>query len=234
MTSWSRLVVVAAWTIAAAFVALVVGAALLAPIRGDVLVLASAKQIDRLASSTLQLHSASGWTSIGVFLTTNVPAAPKTVTLLEATVPVGLYDSVKVANQVLPASINVRQTMPAQILLGLADGRASTASIYVGSQGVSLGLNELSGQMKAVPAFRLIDQFGRPFDNSSIAGHDVVLAAFHTTCQQTCPLYTGLFLQLQQQLPTSVLLIEATNDPWHDSAHVLRSYAGRSEQVGHS
>jgi cytochrome oxidase Cu insertion factor (SCO1/SenC/PrrC family)/thiol-disulfide isomerase/thioredoxin len=219
--------VVAAWSIAAALVALVVGEALLAPIRGDVLVLASARQIDHLASSTLQLHSASGWTSIGAFRTTNVPTAPKTVTLLEAMAPVGLYDGLKVADQVLPASINVQQSMPAQILLGLADGGASKASIYVGSQSVSLGLNELSGQMKAVPAFRLFDQFGRPFDNSSITGHDVVLAAFHTTCQQTCPLYTGLFLQLQQQLPTSVLLIEATTDPGHDSADVLRAYAGK-------
>ncbi|MHB8611302.1 MAG: redoxin family protein [Candidatus Dormibacteraceae bacterium] len=92
---------------------------------------------------------------------------------------------------------------------------------------MSLGLNELSGQLKPMPAFNLSDQFGRQFDNSSIAGRDVVLAAFHTTCRETCPLYTGLFLQLQKQIPPSVLLVEATNDPWEDTATVLRAYAGR-------
>lgn len=227
MIARSRWLVVAAWAIAAAFVVFVIGGVLLAPVRGDVLVLASSKQSDYLAGSALQLHSPSGWRSLGIFPGIDVPSAPNIVTLVQATAPVGLYDSLKVANQVLPVSINVQQNMPAQILLGVADGRASTSSIYVGSQSVSLGLNELSGQMKAVPAFRLIDQFGRPFDNSSIAGHDVVLAAFHTTCQVTCPLYTGLFLQLQKQLPASVLLIEATNDPGKDSADVLRAYAGK-------
>ena len=53
------------------------------------------------------------------------------------------------------------------------------------------------------------------------------MAAFHTTCKEACPLYTGLFLQLQRQLPASVLLIEVTTDPAKDSADVLRGYAGR-------
>lgn len=227
MIAWDRWLMVAAWAVAAAFVVLVIGGVLLAPIRGDVLILASARQPGYVAGSDLQLHSSAGWMSLGISRGVNVPAAPKTVTLLEARAPVGFYDSLKVANQELAVSINVEQGVLSQLLLGVVDGRASTAGIYVGSEAVSLGLSELSGQMRAMPAFRLIDQFGRPFDNVSVAGHDVILAAFHTTCQATCPLYTGLFLQLQQQLPPSVLLIEVTNDPAKDSADVLRGYAGR-------
>jgi len=54
-----------------------------------------------------------------------------------------------------------------------------------------------------------------------------LLAAFHTSCHETCPLYTGLFLQLRRQLPPSVLLVEATTDPQEDTPDVLRAYAGR-------
>jgi cytochrome oxidase Cu insertion factor (SCO1/SenC/PrrC family) len=94
-------------------------------------------------------------------------------------------------------------------------------------EAVSLGLNELAGQLRPVPAFSLVDQFGRSFGNASIAGHEVVLAAFHTTCQETCPLYTGLFMQLRRELPPTVLLVEATTDPWTDRPDLLRQYAGR-------
>jgi cytochrome oxidase Cu insertion factor (SCO1/SenC/PrrC family) len=78
-----------------------------------------------------------------------------------------------------------------------------------------------------MPAFTLTDQFGRRFDNASIAGHEVVLAAFHTSCRETCPLYTGLFMQLRRELPPDVLLVEATTNPWEDGPDVLREYAGR-------
>ena len=78
-----------------------------------------------------------------------------------------------------------------------------------------------------MPDFSLIDQFGRPFTNQAIAGHDVLLAAFHTNCHTTCPLYTGLFLQLRKQLPPSVMLIEATTAPDEDTPTLLLDYAGR-------
>src|SRR5260370_5129418 len=77
-----------------------------------------------------------------------------------------------------------------------------------------------------MPAFALADQAGRAFDNSAIAGKDVVIAAFHTTCHQTCPLYTALFEQLEKQkLPSNVLLAEVTTDPATDVPSVLASYA---------
>ncbi len=227
MSAPNRWLPLVAWSVAAAVAVLIVGRLLLTPLQGDVLVLASGPQPDHLAGSSLELHSSSGWTVLGSFPGSPVPAAPKTVTLLTARAPVGSYDRLRSGNLELPVRMTVQQNVLAPVLIGVADGRLSKDSIYAGSESVSLGLNELSGQLKAVPAFRLFDQFGRPFDKSSIAGHDVILAAFHTTCRETCPLYTGLFLQLQAQLPPSVLLIEATNDPWRDTPEVLRAYAGR-------
>src|SRR5260370_18639452 len=77
-----------------------------------------------------------------------------------------------------------------------------------------------------MPAFDLIDQAGSRFDNATIAGKDVVVAAFNTTCHQTCPLYTALFAQLQRQkLPPSVLLVEVTTDSATDTPTALANYA---------
>ena len=70
-----------------------------------------------------------------------------------------------------------------------------------------------------MPPFQLVDQAGRPFDAASVRGKVTVLAAFHTTCQTTCPLYTGLFFQLRKRLPASVQLVEATTDPEQDTRH---------------
>jgi cytochrome oxidase Cu insertion factor (SCO1/SenC/PrrC family) len=75
-----------------------------------------------------------------------------------------------------------------------------------------------------MPAFALHDQLGRPFDNGTTAGSDLVIAAFHTTCHETCPLYTALFLQLQKQLPAGVMLAEVTTDPGTDTPDVLKQY----------
>jgi cytochrome oxidase Cu insertion factor (SCO1/SenC/PrrC family) len=53
----------------------------------------------------------------------------------------------------------------------------------------------------------------------------MVVAAFHTTCRDTCPIYTGLFLQLRRQLPSSVALLEVTTDPVTDTPARLQAYA---------
>jgi cytochrome c biogenesis protein CcmG, thiol:disulfide interchange protein DsbE len=200
---------------------------LLTPVKGELLVLTSARQSDRLPAAAVALHSSAGWLSVGSFNSRAVPAAPQTATLVQASVAVGSYDAVRIGQEVLPLQVQVVKDQLVPILVVVADGRATEHGAYVGTEGVNLGLNELAGQFRAVPPFSLLDQFGRPFTNASIAGRDVIVAAFHTTCHESCPLYTGLFLQLQKQLPPSVMLIEATINPWQDTPQVLREYAGR-------
>src|SRR4029077_12563318 len=51
------------------------------------------------------------------------------------------------------------------------------------------------------------------------------IAAFHTTCHQTCPLYTALFFQLQKELPAGVMLAEVTTDPGTDPPAILDAYS---------
>src|SRR6202040_2606812 len=89
--------------------------------------------------------------------------------------------------------------------------------------GVRLG--ELWGRFVPMPAFNLHDQLGHAFDSRTTAGKDLVIAAFHTTCHQTCPLYTALFFQLQKELPPGVMLAEVTTDPGTDTPAVLDGYS---------
>src|SRR5438094_8582871 len=80
-----------------------------------------------------------------------------------------------------------------------------------------------------MPAFDLTDQAGRTFNLDAIAGKDVVIAAFHTTCHETCPLYTALLLQLSRHKQGALLLVEVTTEPGTDTPGVLAAYA---RQVG--
>ena len=57
---------------------------------------ASGRTADRLPAASLQIHSAAGWTSLGSLGSRAVPAAPQTVTLLQARAPVASYDAVRV------------------------------------------------------------------------------------------------------------------------------------------
>jgi len=202
------------------------GQLLLTPTQGEILVLASARQSDRIPGATIELHSNAGWIRIGTFTNRSVPAAPGSATLVDGMAPVASYDAIRLDGRTYSAGIEVGRVGLETVLLAVADGHPVVGGIYAGSQTVSLGLNELAGHLRQMPPFNLIDQFGRPFTNESIAGHDVILAAFHISCHATCPLYTGLFLQLRRQLPSSVMLVEATTAPDEDSPDALRAYAG--------
>ncbi len=160
-----------------------------------------------------------------------VPAAPAQRELLALPVAVGAYDGVRLGHDqaILPVVVTAGHVEP--ILLGIDAGRLIAGAAYAGNDQVNLGLGELSGKFVAMPAFALQDQMGRAFDSSTTSGKDLVIAAFHTTCHQTCPLYTALFFQLQKQLPPGVMLAEVTTDPATDTPAVLDGY-GRGIGAG--
>ena len=195
----------------------------LQPTTGTLLVIGAGKTAGSIAPMSLQLHSSAGWTALGQ-VSGVVPAAPGQRELLALPVAVGSYDEVRVGGDqaTLPVVVTAGQVEP--ILLGLEAGRLLPGAAYAGNDQVNLGLGELSGKFVAMPAFSLQDQLGHPFDSSTTAGSDLVIVAFHTTCHQTCPLYTALFFQLKRQLPPGVLLAEVTTDPGTDTPAVLNAY----------
>jgi protein SCO1/2 len=85
----------------------------------------------------------------------------------------------------------------------------------------------------AAPTFSLIDQQGRPFSSSDLAGR-VALANFvYTSCTETCPLLSANMGLVQEQLRHDglfggkVVLLSYTLDPERDTPPVLARYGER-------
>ena len=198
----------------------------LQPVTGTLLVVGAGRTAGSFPAMTLELHGSAGWTALGQ-VSGNVPAAPEQRELLALPVAVGTYDAVRMGNDEASLSVAVVAGQVEPVLLGIESGRLIAGAAYAGNDQVNLGLGELSGRFVAMPAFNLKDQAGNPFDNRTTAGKDLVIAAFHTTCHETCPLYTALFFQLAKQLPPGVLLAEVTTDPATDTQATLADYGRR-------
>jgi protein SCO1/2 len=83
------------------------------------------------------------------------------------------------------------------------------------------------------PEWSLTDQTGRPFSSSNLAGR-VVLADFvYTTCTDICPLLSGTFSEVRNQLRETKLLGDKavlasfSVDPEQDTPDVLAQYGAR-------
>jgi cytochrome c biogenesis protein CcmG/thiol:disulfide interchange protein DsbE len=211
--------------VAALALVLTLAAQLWRPQPGTLLVMAGAETANSLDQGPLDLLDARAGVRLATRVQGQVPAAPDFLTVARATLAPGRYPGLRLGGQVLPADIEIRPNQVEPVLLAVSGGRVDRAGLYAGVEAVNLGLAELAHRYTPIGAFNLVDQLGRPFDNRTIAGREVVIAAFHTTCHETCPLYTGLFDQLRRQLPASVLLVEVTTDPVHDRPEILRQYA---------
>jgi protein SCO1/2 len=82
---------------------------------------------------------------------------------------------------------------------------------------------------RKVPAFKLIDEQGKPFSFSQWHGKWVVLAPSLTLCHEVCPMTTGALTQLtsnikQAGLSNQVVVAQATVDPLRDTPSRLRAY----------
>ena len=206
--------------------ALLIGLPRLQPSTGTLLVIGAGRSAGSITPTTIELHSSAGWTALGQ-VSGDVPAAPAQRELLALPVAVGTYDAVRLGSDEASLAVVVTAEQVEPILLGFESGKLIAGAAYAGNDQVNLGLGELSGRFVAMPAFNLQDQLGRPFDSKTTAGKDLVIAAFHTTCHETCPLYTALFFQLQKQLPAGVLLAEITTDPATDTPATLDAYGRR-------
>ena len=196
----------------------------LEPQTGTLLVVAAGRSPDAVTGTQVRIQGAAGWSAIGA-VSGSVPAAPDERELLAAPVAAGTYAGIALGDDVVKVEITVQAGQVEPVLIGVEHGRLIPGAAYAGNDQLNLGLGELGGKFVAMPAFALQDQDGKPFDNAAAAGQDLVIAAFHTTCHQTCPLYTALFFQLQRKLPGGVRLVEVTTDPGTDTPPALHAYA---------
>ncbi|HKW58932.1 MAG TPA: redoxin family protein [Candidatus Dormibacteraeota bacterium] len=196
----------------------------LQPATGTLVVIAAGRSATTLPAASLMLGQGGSWSAVGT-VAGDVPAAPEQRQLLEVAVPVGTYQGVRVGDAIEPVTVVITAGQVEPLLLGIEGGKPIPGAAYAGNDDVNLGLGELAGKFVAMPSFSLTDQAGRPFTLDSVVGKDVVIAAFHTTCHETCPLYTALFLQLARQQRSSVELVEVTTDPGTDTPSLLAAYA---------
>ena len=192
---------------------------------------AAGRSATTLPATPLTIHRAGGSWSHVASIGGDVPAAPDQGQLLVTELQVGAYDAIGVGGAVQRVALNVTTGHVEPLLLGIESGQLITGAAYAGNDDLNIGLGELSGKFAAMPAFSLVDQRGARVDNSTIAGRDTVVAAFHTTCHETCPLYTALFLQLAKHLSPAAGLLEVTTDPTTDTPPALSAYA---KQIGAS
>jgi cytochrome c biogenesis protein CcmG/thiol:disulfide interchange protein DsbE len=191
---------------------------------GTLVVIAAGRTATTLPDASLSLGQGGSWSAVGS-VSGSVPAAPDQRQLLTASLAPGRYDGVRLGDGSAPVTVTITAGQVEPLLLGIDSGRLLPGAVYAGNDDVNLGLGELAGKFVAMPGFDLLDQAGHPFNLARITGKDVVIAAFHTTCHETCPLYTALFLQLSKQTHGSVTLLEVTTDPGTDTPAALSAYA---------
>ena len=170
------------------------------------------------------VHGSGEWVPLGN-VSGSVPAAPAERDLMAVSLAVGAYDGVRLGSDLQNVSFTIAAGQVEPLLLGIDGGHLIPGAAYAGNDEVNLGLGELAGRFVAMPAYDLLDQAGQAFNPTTTAGKDLVIAAFHTTCHETCPLYTALFFQIAKQMPAGVTLAEVTTDPGTDTPAVLSTYA---------
>jgi cytochrome oxidase Cu insertion factor (SCO1/SenC/PrrC family) len=196
------------------------------PATGTLVVVVSGKTTGSLPKSALMVHKQAQWVALGD-VSGDVPAAPAEREVATLAVPAGKYDGIRVGGALQDVSITVTAGQVEPLLLGIDSGHLIPGAAYAGNDEVNLGLGELGGKFVAMPGYDLVDQAGRAFNPAATSGKDLVIAAFHTTCHETCPLYTALFFQIAQRMPVGVTLAEVTTDPATDTPAALTTYANQ-------
>src|SRR5215475_551569 len=83
----------------------------------------------------------------------------------------------------------------------------------------------------AIPDFKLINQYGKPFQFLDMRGKLVLVTFVFATCPDVCPLLTAKFAAVQRALEEKKVkdywLLSITTDPERDSAASLKEYADR-------
>ena len=196
----------------------------LQPTTGTLLVALSGKTSGTLPEAALMVHGSGQWVALGNVSGT-VPAAPAERDLMVVSLAVGAYDGVRLGSDLQNVNFTITTGPVEPLLLGIDEGHLIPGAAYAGNDELNLGLGELAGRFVAMPSYELVDQAGQAFNPATTSGKDLVIAAFHTTCHETCPLYTALFFQIAKHMPAGVTLAEVTTDPGTDTPAVLTDYA---------
>jgi protein SCO1/2 len=132
-----------------------------------------------------------------------------------------------------------RRTFRPRLLLGLVVlavvvGLGSALLVRPSGSTSNASASVVDQFTKAVPEsvadIPLVDEQGRPTDLAAFRRRVVVLADFLSSCQEVCPITTGVLLDVQQTLARDHLLnkveiAEVSVDPWRDTPGRLLAYS---------
>src|SRR5258708_4680468 len=170
------------------------------------------------------VHGSGQWVALGD-VSGGAPAAPAERDVTAVSLAAGAYDAVRLGGDIQRVAITVTAGQVEPLLLGVDSGHLITGSAYAGNEEVNLGRGELSGKSVAMRNYEVTDEAGMRVDPVTAAGRDLVIAAFNTSCHETCPLYAALFFEIERHMPAGVILAEVTTDPAADTPAALNAYA---------
>src|SRR2546428_9288959 len=170
MTRRTLLIRRAALAVAIGVAAAVLGHLLLTPVTGDVLLLLTARQADHVAATSVDLHSAQGWMTLGSIPARAVPKAPETAEAFLARVPVGSYDRVRLAGMAIPVALGVQKDILNPLLVGVDAGRPLPDSAYGGTQAGHPRAHPVSRPPEAMLPLSLVGPFCRHLTKSRHPG----------------------------------------------------------------
>ncbi len=75
-----------------------------------------------------------------------------------------------------------------------------------------------------IPRFQLLDQQGRTFDRSALAGHVWVADFIYTNCEGPCPRMSSSMHAIQKATTAGVRLVSFSVDPARDTPQALAEY----------
>src|SRR2546428_13882553 len=122
MTRRARLIRRAALGAAIVVAVAVLGHLLLTPVTGDVLLLLTARQADHVAATSVDLHSAQGWMTLGSIPARAAPKALETAEAFLGRVPGGCDDRVRFAGVAIPGALGVQKDILNPLLVGIHSG----------------------------------------------------------------------------------------------------------------
>jgi cytochrome oxidase Cu insertion factor (SCO1/SenC/PrrC family) len=109
---------------------------------------------------------------------------------------------------------------------GAREARAEAVSFEPGAKGPLSP--DFPRTASPFPAFRLVDQDGRPCDESGLHGRPTVMSFVFAHCQTVCPVLARSLTRAARELgPGRASLALVTLDPWRDTPASLPGLAQR-------
>ncbi len=134
------------------------------------------------------------------------------------------------AQRGVPRKVGTWALVVVVVGVGLGLGLSLSSKGAPGPPAASVGIVENRLVPASVSGIPLLDAQGRTVSLESFAGKIVVLTPFMTSCQETCPLTTGAFLDMERDvdaagLGAKIVFVEASVDPRRDTTARLSAYA---------